>query len=268
MERGLETFFKSKNKFPEFDLITHLFKSNQDENWVIAQCQSIEHQLKRLIHDNAYTLEPEKISRELITDISIFNQHHKVFSWDVGIHAQNYLTSMEAFLNAKFSYANYVPASTSGRTFKVISTPAQIRFAIEFKIKNMLRILDHTYSDGSSSIIQISELLNFCEKNSHLFTFPISITALKELNKWSNNFIHSGVFSYYWQSLQAIEIIEPMFSIKDSKSIHLEGFNYLAPGIESPALKEELEKHFNHKKKKTMTFHICDTPLEGRTFAA
>lgn len=256
---------KDYPSYSSIDFAYHLYKPDIDDNWKKAQCQSINNQIEKMLTGKIKFLSAD-VTREFLYDISSFNQKTQSFECENNFESTNFLTSMDFFLNAKFSYTDkYNPVPLNGRHFTFANTPALIRQAIEIKVKNMIGIHSIVGKNNKPTIISISDLLDFLdflEKYEKLH-LPTPIGTLKSINNWTNQFIHTGIMQYSWQSLEAIDLIEPMFAIEDSKGIYHEGFNYLNDGYSKDQLKEDLDAYFCNRKVK---FNLYSQEVEGRVF--
>ena len=79
--------------------------------------------------------------------------------------------------------------------------------------------------------------------------FPID--TLISINEWTNSFVHTGEVPHVWQSLEAIDLIEPFFTIEKDGYINLQGVSFITEGISYQQIKEYLEE-----KNKNTIFHI------------
>lgn len=147
---------------------------------------------------------------------------------------ENYITAMQAFTTAKMN--SFYAGIDSYRTpeYKREITPFMIRQAIEVKvIAEMLGIHDAYSTKCSESykrkVIPITKYIEFIrDEASDLFDLPDSVTMdnILAVNKWTNQFIHTGINYFSWQVVKAISVIEPLFSLKKDNRTNLNGFNY------------------------------------------
>ena len=77
----------------------------------------------------------------------------------------------------------------------------------------------------------------------------MSFSLLKIIYDWSSEYIHSMEPHFCWQVLQAIDILEPLFSIKDRNNDYLDinGISYLSRDIDINDLKSRLENEMKLK---------------------
>lgn len=257
IKKCLEANFLNNSFFPE-NFIENLYSNNTNQQWFFSQYKSILNQINKLIdsestfhqyYDNILTDDDlVKITQELIFDIShLFTRYVKNKCSDIGtITRSNYISSQDFFLNAKFAYFSkkYYP-STTGRSFNISAMPTLIRQAIEIKIKEIIGIFHITKKDGSFKFIPISQLIDFIIKDKKYFNLPINIEVLKYINTWTNTFTHSGIAPFIWQSLEAIDTIEKLFSIKENESISINGFKFRKNNIIIEELKKDLDEEFD-----------------------
>ncbi len=147
---------------------------------------------------------------------------------------ENYITAMQAFTTAKMN--SFYAGIDSYRTpeYKREITPFMIRQAIEVKvIAEMLGIHDaydtKCLESYKRKIISITKYIEFIRDTaSDLFDLPDAVTMdnILAVNKWTNQFIHSGINAFSWQVAKAISIIEPLFSINNDDKINTSGFDY------------------------------------------
>jgi hypothetical protein len=154
--------------------------------------------------------------------------------------------------------------------------PLKIRLAIEIYFKNMIGYVsaEQTYLSGPRAgetlpyPLSISDLLKFFEYKFYkkYIKLPIEISILRDINYWTNNLMHTGVISFAWQNLTAIDLLHPLFYTKhENGTLHIEGFNYLSPDYELNALEKDLNKFLSTKTKRVYVklLDIQDTPIEG-----
>lgn len=249
------------------DLLT---KENYDQDWVIAQCHSILSYIKlfseKHFNDAVYGHKLVQITQEFIFEFKAFNG----FLLDVQllpiydpekdpllgqIHNKNYVHSEQAFVTAKMQsfYAGLSSYGTEEYKNKVV--PFMIRHALELKIKSEMLGISYAVTqrtDGTYKPKQI--LISDCidclgNEAADLFELPssIQINDLKIINKWSNNFIHTGLNEYSWQVKTAIDVIEPLFSIKEKGAVNFEGFKFRSATFDMDNLKTALQTKFGER---------------------
>ena len=99
-----------------------------------------------------------------------------------------------------------------------------IRQAIEIRIKNGLGIDIITEKSGKLVKLPVEVLLQILEKvqknNPQSIDFPIKISILKKIIKWSNYYIHGGFSPFLWDIVWAQHILKPLFSRGSYKKWH------------------------------------------------
>ncbi len=265
---------KIKEKLQDHDAdnyILNLYKADFDQDWIYAQYQAALNQIEKLTNNsskfNEYysTILTESdwmlITQELIYDLHLLNQiTHKSLELDGEIQRDNYLSSHQFFLHAKFGFFTEKHiVETTNRNFNFSMMPTLIRQAIEIKIKNMIGLEKVTQKNGRFKIIPINSLLDFFERNDFI-SIGVPISTLKSVNTWTNTFVHTGITPFCWQSLEAIDLIEACFSIKDeeSGSLHLHGFSRLKHGKNLHDIQNELNEHFD------ANFTLNERSIEGK----
>lgn len=255
----LETKLPKSKKFTNA-LTKNLYSDKINKHWFSAQCLSASNQIRKITNptskfmtDYAKILTKSdilKLSQELIYDISQLDRltNYKEINWDNKILRSNFLTSNQFFLHAKFATIkhNCIPEITN-RNFAFSTMPALIRQAIELKIKNMIGLEKVTTINGDFKFVPINSLISFFESHKKLFNMPVDFAKLKHINTWTNMYIHTGIIPFCWQSLEAIDIIEKLFTTEDSGNgyINLRGFSFISQEISLAELKELLDNKFN-----------------------
>ncbi len=283
-EELLKDYLKGNNNNNKDDYIKNLYvPSNNSKESFLSQYQSIVKQIDNITtnKDNVfknimenYKPNPEyhsseyhrskkylkNLTKEMIFDISDFFYKflRKECPYIGGKRFRNnYIESISFFWAAKHAPFHHDPLGEAidlQRDFYIAEMPAFIRQAIETKVRHQILGIQYIKKNNKVTFIQISKLIDFLEEyGKKYFDFPISIKHLGYINTWTNYFIHTGIIPYLWQSLEAIEILEPLFSIeKQDGRLNLDGFDYRKPDFNTNRLKEGLEDHF----KKKYTFHI------------
>lgn len=250
------------NKFPALNdvlSIGNLYKSTMDEGWLLAQCQSANNQINKILDADSKFLEYYSeilteydfllYSKEIIYDLCYLDRLSGYqLDFDSKISRSNYLASSQFFLRAKFSFftKKHIPETTN-RHFLFSSMPTLIRQAIELKIKNMIGLERITSKNGGFKIVSISQIIKFIDERNDLFDMPLPMSTLSVINEWTNNFTHTGITPFCWQSLEAIDLIECLFSMEDEETgeINMDGFSYIAKGISLDSIKLALNDNFN-----------------------
>lgn len=267
LEHNKNTLSELKDRLKEYlndknilDFVSSLYSCNINHDWFNAQCLSACNQIEKVVNRhskfNEYYLPILKeedlvlLTQEIICDISLLNQiSSNLLKLDNQIQRDNYISSNQFFLHAKFSFfTNKCIAETTSRNFNFSSMPTLIRQSIEIKLKNMIGLQGVTNKKGGFKLVTISALLEFFKESEEEFLiFPVPIETLKSINSWTNTFVHTGVAPFCWQSLEAIDLIEKLFSIKDEKSgsIHLHGFTRLNEGVTLSDIEQALNNKFN-----------------------
>lgn len=264
----LENYLKNKNTD---QYLSHLYSGDINEGWFEAQCKSACNQIEKIVNGDSKFNEYYKniltendlvlLTRELISDISLLDQiSGSRLGLDYQVGRDNYLSSHQFFLHAKFSYftKKYI-AETTCRNFNFSTMPNLIRQSIEIKLKNMIGLEKVEKAGGGFKFVPISSLLDFFANNTDFIEFPVCLNLLKAINAWTNTFVHTGVVPFCWQSLEAVDLIEDLFSIKDdaSGSLSLHGFTYFKSNVTIGDLQLALNAHFNAE------FTLTERRIEG-----
>ncbi|MFM5018207.1 hypothetical protein [Aeromonas veronii] len=252
----LDNYLNGKNTD---QYLSHLYSSDINQDWLVAQCKSACNQIEKVTNGESKFNEYYKniltkndlvlLTQELISDISLLSQISAGrLVLDDHVSRANYLSSHQFFLHAKFSYfTNKRIAETTCRNFNFSTMPTLIRQSIEIRLKNMIGLEKVEKVDGGFKLISISSLLDFFANNPNFIDFPVSMDLLKAINTWTNTFVHTGVVPFCWQSLEAVDLIEGLFSTRDdvSDSLNLHGFTYLKSNVTINDIQDALNKHFD-----------------------
>ena len=252
----LENYLNDKNTD---QYLSYLYSSDINQDWFEAQCKSACNQIEKVINKESKFNEYYQniltendlvlFTQELICDISLLDQiSGGRLAIDNQVSRNNYLSSHQFFLHAKFSYftKKYI-AETTCRNFNFSTMPTLIRQSIEIKLKNMIGLEKVEKVGGGFKFVPINSLLDFFANNPNFIDFPVCIDLLKAINTWTNTFVHSGVVPFCWQSLEAVDLIESLFSIKNDEtgSLSLHGFTYLKSNVTINDIQVALNEHFN-----------------------
>lgn len=257
--------------------IESLYKSIHDKAWFQAQIQAAINQIDKLLNNNSnfhkyydgILSEHDliKLSQELIHDLyELDSLSNKKINFEGNCSRPNFLSSNQFFLHAKFSYftKKLIPETTN-RNFLFSSMPTLIRQAIEIKFKNMIGLEKVCSKKGDFKLVSISSILNFFNEKKIFLDLPLPIETLTAINTWTNSFVHSGIIPFCWQSLEAIDLIECLFSIKDEEtgSLNINGFSYIATGISLDSIKNALDEKFDANF--TLSHKSIEGSLKNRT---
>lgn len=234
--------------------IENLFSRNINvPMWLESQCISACSLIKKIVDKDQilfgrYSANDIKtISNEIVFDIYYLDQiSTKKLGIDGYVRRDNYLSSMEFFNNSIYIFSEkrkILPCLTN-RNFMFSLMPTLIRQSIEIKIKEMLAT-DKMHGKD----MRIHDLLYFVKQNDHFFTLPLPIETLISINSWTNSFIHTGIIPFCWQSLEAIDLLDDLFTIenKHADAVSVEGFNFRSVSVSDEEIIEELKKYIESK---------------------
>lgn len=260
-----------QQSLPENIFIESLYKSKLDIEWLKAQCQAARNQINKIIDPKSnfhkfYDPILKECDLILLTQELIHDLHFldSISEYQINFEGRtsrpSHLESGQFFLHAKFAYfSQKFITPTTNRNFLFSSMPTLIRQAIEIKIKNMIGLEGVKSKKGGFKMVAISNILEFFNESPIFLELPISITTLSAINRWTNTFVHSGVVPFCWQSLEAIDLIEPLFSIKNEGTgeINISGFSYFSKKMTLQKIKEALDAHFD------AVFTLNENIIEG-----
>lgn len=266
-------FFNNDNddKKKAMDLVFHsLFSrlsnnSNTDEKekFISAQCVSIITQINKIISPNSSfrKMYPDdilnskvlvNITKELIFDIRRFSEENNLaISQDKTIRDYK-IPSIDFYKQAKFSFFCWNPQPLTNRNFYLANAISNIRLAIDSKLFEMIGFQMAFDRKGRSVSLKVTELMSLFskEENKKLFpNIPVDFKLLKKIYDWSSEYIHNVEPHFSWQVLHAIDILEPLFCMKERQngSSHIFGMSYLSREVDIKDLKELLERETKYQ---------------------
>jgi hypothetical protein len=229
-----EKYNEVKPSFTDSELSSLIFREQLNPNnkdLMAAHIQSIKRQLDRLYSEDFF--KTDDIFIEFSKSISLFERFTKTFKIDGGTYGDNFIASQNFYLDAVGSCKRNIPNFYQGN-MDFACIPLKLRLAIEIYFKNMIGYLSSSQEflqgkrkgDVTLYPLSIADLLGFFENRKYqkYCKLPISIGILKDINFWSNSLVHTGVISFAWQNLEAVELLKPLFYTKhENGSIHVEG---------------------------------------------
>ncbi|MEZ8154513.1 hypothetical protein ACED23_26005 [Vibrio splendidus] len=264
------------NCFEEKELSRNLFRLALDPNndsSKKAHLQALNNQLTE-IFQNDY-LKTEVVFTEFSKSITLFDQLTGFLSMTGNTYGANFIASQNLYRDAISSYSKHIPNLHQG-DLDFAYIPMKLRLAIEFYFKNMIGFIcaKKTALTGrnkgtvSDYPLSISEILRFLshKKYKKYVTLPMRISTVRDINFWSNSLVHTGITSFSWQSLTAIDLLRPLFYTKhENGMIHIEGFNYLNLEFTQEDLNKDLNQFLSNRfsKVEVVTYQRSDKPIEG-----
>ncbi len=290
-ESSLETLNEAKDKlksnfsdrissFSEKELSKKLLKEDLDKNnqaSINAHLQSLNSQLDKILNKNSSHLKHEVLYFEFAKGITLFDMITGVFDLRAIIRGANYISSQHFYKNAIGSYTkNVLCLYIGGLEFSCI--PLNLRLGIEIYFKNLIGYtvayktnLTGKYKDKVNVYpLSISEILKFFshKKYKKYIRLPMDINIIRNVNYWSNNLVHTGITTFPWQSMSAIDFLKPLFyTSHENGHLHIEGYNYLNLEYTQDNLNSDLNKFLsnNFRKIEVITAKRDDNkpPFEG-----
>jgi|GEM_PF-2132750 len=87
-----------------------------------------------------------------------------------------------------------------------------IRQAIELRLRNAFGIKSCVDANtGSEVYLGMREFGYLIRKGPPEIVFPIDLTVLRKVYRWSNRFIHASIIPWSWQIYYSIEVLKPLF---------------------------------------------------------
>ncbi|CAM0556679.1 hypothetical protein EHLJMEHL_01767 [Vreelandella titanicae] len=271
-----EKYNEIKPLFTDSELSNLIYRKQLDpenKDLMGAHIQSIKKQLDRLYSEDF--LKTDEIFSEFSKSITFFNKITKAFEIDGGTYSDNFIASQNFYLDAVGSCKNHVPNFYKG-SMEFACIPLKLRLAIEIYFKNMIGYISSSqeflkgWKKGKQALypLSISDLLRFfiCKRYKEYCKLPIDIEILKDINFWSNSLVHTGVISFAWQNLEAVELLKPLFNTKhENGTIHIEGFNYLSSDFSQEDLEKDLNDFLSNdfREVSVKLFPFFEKPIEG-----
>lgn len=259
IQKEVESYIeKYGENIKELNLEVLLTQDEMNQGWIIAHCYSILEYIKlftRKDFTNLPDLENKTLNKtqEFISEFQHFNtilkesghpaffdDKHDILCLQVGLPTQ--VNSQSAFTSAKMK-SHYENTPSVGQEYDRKITPFIIRHAIELKVKNDLLKIQYVEVQNKIKPIFISKYIKFLEEYSEtFFNLPKdTISTISLVNKWANEFVHSGLHEYSWIIFSIIERIEPLFSIKEHSEINIYGFDFRKSPFNHNEFKTKLE---------------------------
>ncbi len=86
-----------------------------------------------------------------------------------------------------------------------------IRQAIDLRIKNAFGINTINNADGSIKRLPAERLIELVKRNQKDIEFPIKLSLLLKIHKWTQYYIHGGIIPDSWTIEWALYILDPLF---------------------------------------------------------
>lgn len=265
-----------KPSFTDVELSRLIYREQFDpnnKNFTAAHIQSIKRQLDRLYNEDYF--KTDEIFLEFSKSITLFDQFTKILKIDGGTYGDNFIASQNFYLSAVGACKSHVPNFYQG-SMEFACIPLKLRLAIEIYFKNMIGYLSSSQEiltgkrKGEVILfpLSIADLLNFFSDKRYkkYCKLPLDIQILKDINFWSNSLVHTGIISFAWQNLEAIELLKALFYTKhENGSIHIEGFNYLSSGFTQDDLEKDLNSFLSNTSRKVniRLLRFSNKPIEG-----
>lgn len=276
-----EKYKQINTSFTNKELSELLFRESifsHHENYTSAHIHTIHQQLEIL--SNEPFLKHDILQLEYCKSLTLFNSITESLNTNARVYGDNFIASCNFYYDSIGSYKNYISSYYQGdMNFSCI--PLKIRLAIEIYFKNMIGYISSVQEiltgkkkgEICDYPLSISKLISFFQKeenNKYLDSFPVELSILQDINFWANNLVHTGIISYAWQNIAAIEFIKPLFKTRiDNITFHMEGFNYLSPNYKQEDLISDLNSFLSTKfRRVTVSCEIFkDKPLEGAFYS-
>lgn len=240
-----------KPSFDESDISRLIFRGEIDaknKDVMAAHVQSIKTQLDRVLLERDF--KTKEMVLEFSKSVTLFDKFTGALEIEGGVFGDNYIRSKSFYLDAVSACKSAVPNFYQG-SMEFSCIPIKLRLAIEVYFKNMIGYVKSSQEfltgkrkgELAPYPLSIADLLNFFsnKKYKKYCNLPIDIKILKDINFWSNNLVHTGVISFAWQNLQAIELLSRLFQTEHKNgSIDIWGFNYLSSEFDHDDLERDL----------------------------
>lgn len=218
---------------PNF-FISNLLNKTITLDWVCAQCKSILEYIDFIQTDLFISLNDENnqifIMQHFFYDFSQFSVlalkanfpvETDPFNSPIGLIGKSRtMPSQQFFIESKFNYFTHKNRCFDSITpFSIYSTPILIRQSIEIKIKELLMIDSVKYKPtGGDTFVSINRYLDFIKNTGNtIFSLPLNIDDLIDINRWTNTFVHEAYNEFIWKIQSCVTAIEPLFAICDEE---------------------------------------------------
>ncbi|WP_227430486.1 hypothetical protein [Psychrobacter sp. I-STPA6b] len=200
-----------------------IFKLDISNDWVVAHCLCILDFIKVLEQSNP--TEKVQLESEFIREFQDFNISlskingiDPIYTPSQSTETVSHISSIQALNSAEKILKHPKYETYLSLEYQKEIVPFMIRQAIEIKIIQEMLGVDYSYKNNNTQrellLINLSKYIDFIEQdNNHLFQLPSTdlIRNIDYVNKWTNNFIHTGIRSFSWIKNTAIDIIQPLF---------------------------------------------------------
>ncbi|WP_157037510.1 hypothetical protein [Erwinia piriflorinigrans] len=258
------------------EFLKHIFSddlNSKNKEIISIHLQALHTHLKKILSpESENTFKTEGLYVEFAKGITIFDGITKTLEMEGGTYGDNTVFSNNFYYDASRAIKK-MPHPFYQGDLEIACIPMKLRLAIELYIKNMIEYkgAKKKYKKGKERnySVTIAELLGFFqnEKFNKYVDLPVSINTLRSINTWSNKFIHSGIIPLPWQSLTAIDMLYPLFSIwNDDRNFSLNGFNFINLNYSQDEMLKDLNAYLSEKSKMPITVELyprCEHPFEG-----
>lgn len=140
------------------------------------------------------------------------------YAWD----KRNIVNSAEIFSASQELSRNRIDKRSIGHFAIMPTTIFLLRQAIEIRLKNALGIDIITNKNGKLIRITGEKLLPLIKdgKTTGNIEFPIEISVVEKIHKWTNHYIHGGFIPYTWEIEWAYHLLNPLFAWGQHGEIH------------------------------------------------
>lgn len=265
-----------KPSLSDSELSKLLFRGQLDPNndkLISAHIQCIHKQLNNIYNGDYYR--KEEVFHEFSKSITLFDKLTSTFDIDGGVYANNFIVSQNFYLDAISSCKKGVPNFYQG-DMGFACIPLKLRMAVEVYFKNMIgyesskqKVL---YGRNKERVnpypLSIADLLRFFTHRDYkkYIKSPVDLKIISDINYWSNHLVHTGVVSFAWQNLEAIDLLKELFYTRhENGGIHIEGFNYLSPDYNQHDLAADLGKFLSNDRIEVgiNLIQFTKKPIEG-----
>lgn len=247
---------------------------NFDDCWVLSHCRSILMYINFIdsaIFKNIVSEERQaykRITEKFITEFKKFNTMLRMMKLTAlydpnkdkiltDVFMRRSAQSMEAFtttiLNTNYPYMDI--CSPLKESYQKNIDPFIIRHSIELKIKSEMLGIAYAFINKGNlkkpAIINISQYISFLKKYQYeFFELPssIDIDDISAVNRWSNNYVHTGQYEYIWVVKSVLTTLKPLFSSQDENgAISTVGYTYRSKNFKIEELQAALSDFFGKK---------------------
>ena len=157
-----------------------------------------------------------RLFSELLSDSIVFinlsNLKYKGQESHFGYFKTNFVYSLQTYVaSQKLFHENIDIKNWSIKAIRNTSI-FLIRQSIELRLKNAIGVGNVIDLNGNPIKLRHDMIIDFIKNFESYFIFPIKFSLLNKIYKWTNVYIHNGIYDYLWLIDWAFIILNPLFT--------------------------------------------------------